>query len=269
MDVFGSLSTDRRACGMNEPSCSSSSRQTGSPRVADAQRAGPRELPGEVSRSPPERAPIRAPADSAVDAPAPSRPRPRIVGIRGVARVRAHGNFRRFGRTTRRYYALLAWFAAGLAAVPLVDNLGLVWVGIEATTIVSALLVGFGRSPQAIEAAWKYLILGSIGIGFALLGTLLVYASSVGVGDERRPCPVRGSAVRPGVRGWSSSRCGLRDQGRSSFHTWRLRPQPGAQPDSAMLSGAALPYRSRLARFHSVAVGALPAFVGAARRIGL
>ena len=83
-----------------------------------------------------------------------------------------------------RYYALLLWFAAGLAAVPLLDNLGLLWVGIEATTIVSALLVGFARTPEAIEAAWKYLILGSIGIGFALLGTLFLYASSVGVLGE-------------------------------------------------------------------------------------
>lgn len=64
-----------------------------------------------------------------------------------------------------RYYALLAWFAAGLAAIPLLDNLGLIWVAIEATTIVSALLVGFARTPAAIEAAWKYLILGSIGSG--------------------------------------------------------------------------------------------------------
>jgi hydrogenase-4 component F len=60
---------------------------------------------------------------------------------------------------------------ASLAAVPLLDNLGLLWVAIEATTIVSALLVGITRTPDAIEAAWKYLILGTVGVGFALLGT--------------------------------------------------------------------------------------------------
>ena len=99
-----------------------------------------------------------------------------------VAHELSSGSFR--PRDPGRYYALLAWFAAGLAAIPLLDSLGLVWVGIEATTIVSALLVGFTRTPQAIEAAWKYLILGSIGIGFALLGTILLYASSVGVLGE-------------------------------------------------------------------------------------
>ena len=82
------------------------------------------------------------------------------------------------------YYALLLWFVATLIAVPLVDNLGLLWVAIEATTIVSALLVGINRSPDAIEAAWKYLILGTIGVGFALLATLLAYASSVRVLGE-------------------------------------------------------------------------------------
>ena len=82
-------------------------------------------------------------------------------------------------RDRSRYWALLLWFVGGLIVVPLLDNLGLVWVAIEATTIVSALLVGFARTPAAIEAAWKYLILGSVGIGFALLGTLLAYASSV------------------------------------------------------------------------------------------
>ena len=56
-------------------------------------------------------------------------------------------------------------FVAGLAAVPMVDNLGLVWVFIEATTVVSALLVGINRTPEALEAAWKYLILGTVGVG--------------------------------------------------------------------------------------------------------
>ena len=49
---------------------------------------------------------------------------------------------------------------------------------------MSALLVGMNRTPDAIEAAWKYLILGTIGVGFALLATLLAYASSVHVMGE-------------------------------------------------------------------------------------
>jgi hydrogenase-4 component F len=94
----------------------------------------------------------------------------------------AHGELQ--PRDEGHYYALLLWFLATLVAVPLVDNLGLLWVAIEATTIVSALLVGINRSPEAIEAAWKYLILGTVGVGFALLATVFAYASSVHVLGE-------------------------------------------------------------------------------------
>jgi hydrogenase-4 component F len=94
----------------------------------------------------------------------------------------AHGELQ--PRVEGHYYALLLWFLATLVAVPLVDNLGLLWVAIEATTIVSALLVGINRSPEAIEAAWKYLILGTVGVGFALLATVFAYASSVHVLGE-------------------------------------------------------------------------------------
>jgi hydrogenase-4 component F len=176
-----------------------------------------------------------------------------------------------------RYYALLVWFAAGLAAVPLLDNLGLVWVGIEATTIVSALLVGFSRTPQAIEAAWKYLILGSIGIGFALLGTLLVYASSVGVLGEGvlgethdalawtrlvsiapalDPAFVRLAFIFA-LAGYGTK------AGLAPFHTWLPDAHSQApSPISAMLSGAALAVSLyALARFHLIATGTLgPAF---------
>jgi hydrogenase-4 component F len=171
-----------------------------------------------------------------------------------------------------RYYALLGWFAAGLAAVPLLDNLGLVWVGIEATTIVSALLVGSSRTPQAIEAAWKYLILGSIGIGFALLGTLLVYASSVGVLGETSDALAwtRLVAIAPrldpafvrlafifALAGYGTK------AGLAPFHTWLPDAHSQApSPISALLSGAALAVSLyALARFHLVAVGSLgPAF---------
>ena len=178
---------------------------------------------------------------------------------------------------TGRYYALLLWFVAGLAAVPLVDNLGIVWVGIEASTIVSALLVGFSRTPQAIEAAWKYLILGSIGIGFALLGTLLVYASSVGVLGEGvlgethdalawtrlvsiapalDPAFVRLAFIFA-LAGYGTK------AGLAPFHTWLPDAHSQApSPISAMLSGGALAVSLyALARFHLIAVGTLgPAF---------
>jgi len=167
-----------------------------------------------------------------------------------------------------RYYALLLWFVAGLAVVPLLDNLGLVWVGIEATTIVSALLVGFARTPDAIEAAWKYLILGSIGIGFALLGTLLVYASSVGVLGETSDALdwTRLTEIAPrldpglvrlafvfALAGYGTK------AGLVPFHTWLPDAHSQApSPISALLSGAGLAVALyALARFHLVTVAAL------------
>lgn len=66
-----------------------------------------------------------------------------------------------------------------------VNNLGLLWVAIEATTIVSALLVGFYRTKAALEAAWKYLVLCTVGITFALFGVLLTYYASLhALGEE-------------------------------------------------------------------------------------
>ena len=64
------------------------------------------------------------------------------------------------------------------AAIPLVGNLGGAWLLVEATTAASALLVGFGGKPRALEAAWKYLILTSLGLGVALLGIVMLAAGS-------------------------------------------------------------------------------------------
>jgi hydrogenase-4 component F len=76
----------------------------------------------------------------------------------------------------RTYYLVLYAFWAILAAVPLAGNLGAAWILVEATTATSALLVGFSGKPRALEAAWKYLILTSLGLGIALLGIVLLAA---------------------------------------------------------------------------------------------
>lgn len=172
------------------------------------------------------------------------------------------------GGDVGRYYALMLWFVAGLAAVPLLDNLGLVWVAIEATTIVSALLVGFARTPAAIEAAWKYLILGSIGIGFALLGTLLLYASSVGVLGETSDALAwtRLTEIAPHLDPGLARMAFLfalagygTKAGLVPFHTWLPDAHSEApSPVSALLSGASLAVALyALARFHLVVAGAL------------
>lgn len=79
----------------------------------------------------------------------------------------------------------LGWYYLGYHAflwtmlvTSVVNNVGLLWVAIEATTLVSALLVGFYRTRAALEAAWKYLVLCTVGITFALFGVLLTYYAS-------------------------------------------------------------------------------------------
>ncbi len=67
-------------------------------------------------------------------------------------------------------------FSMNLALI--VNNIGLMWVAIEFATLTTVLMVGIYRTPEAIEAAWKYFILGSVGIALALFGTILVYMAA-------------------------------------------------------------------------------------------
>jgi hydrogenase-4 component F len=76
-------------------------------------------------------------------------------------------------------------FAMNLAL--LANNIGLMWVAIELATLTTVLMVGVYRTPEALEAAWKYFILGSVGIALALFGTILVYMAArpvVGEGPD-------------------------------------------------------------------------------------
>lgn len=87
----------------------------------------------------------------------------------------------------RRYYALFHLFVFTMLLVAVANNLALMWMAIEATTIVSALLIGIGfyKRELAIEAAWKYIILCTVGITFALLGIFITYyASTAVIGNE-------------------------------------------------------------------------------------
>ena len=76
-------------------------------------------------------------------------------------------------------------FAMNLAL--LANNIGLMWVAIELATLTTVLMVGIYRTHEALEAAWKYFILGSVGIALALFGTILVYMAArpvIGEGTE-------------------------------------------------------------------------------------
>ena len=78
------------------------------------------------------------------------------------------------------YDALIALFLAAMSLAVLADSIGLMWAAVEATTIATAFLVGHHRTRRSLEAAWKYVILGSVGVAIALLGIVLIYAASVG-----------------------------------------------------------------------------------------
>ncbi|MFA6709726.1 MAG: hydrogenase 4 subunit F [Candidatus Methanomethylophilaceae archaeon] len=95
---------------------------------------------------------------------------------------------RREGSLTAKYehyyYFLLNLFIAVMLSACVVNSMGLLWIIIEGTTLVSAFLVGFYNNEHSTEAAWKYLIICSVGITLALVGISLVYASSIGVITE-------------------------------------------------------------------------------------
>ena len=105
-----------------------------------------------------------------------------VIGVVGLASALtspaylggAHTELVRRDRGPRLYYATLLAFWAVLVAVPLAGNLGIAWLLIEATTAASALLVGFSGRAPALEAGWKYLVLTTLGLGFALLGIVLI-----------------------------------------------------------------------------------------------
>ena len=73
------------------------------------------------------------------------------------------------------YYLLFNLFTFSMYLVTLVNNLGFVWIAVEMTTLASAFLVGFYNNKHSVEAAWKYIIICSVGITLALLGTIFFY----------------------------------------------------------------------------------------------
>jgi hydrogenase-4 component F len=84
----------------------------------------------------------------------------------------------------RFYHAMyqVLMFAMNLAL--LANNIGLMWVAIELATLTTVVMVGIYRTHEALEAAWKYFILGSVGIALALFGTILVYMAALPVVGE-------------------------------------------------------------------------------------
>ena len=177
-----------------------------------------------------------------------------VIGIVGLASALASPAFLAtttsglFGSVhgTRAYYAGLAAFSAVLVAVPLAGNLGAAWLLVEATTAASAILVGFSGKPRALEAGWKYLLLTSLGLGFSLLGIVLLASATPGGG------------ARPAVVALARGRRACRDTtlvafllivvglaakiGWAPVHNWLPDAHSEAPPPvSALLSAACCP----------------------------
>ena len=84
----------------------------------------------------------------------------------------------------RFYHAMYQMLMFGMNLALLANNIGLMWVAVELATLTTVVMVGIYRTPAALEAAWKYFLLGSVGIALALFGTILVYLAARAVVGE-------------------------------------------------------------------------------------
>ena len=149
-------------------------------------------------------------------------------------------------RQQHTYFAVLYAFWAVLLAVPLVGNLGAAWLLIEATTAASALLVGFSGKARSLEAAWKYLILTSLGLGVALLGIVALVAGIPGGGIGAlswRALSTYSSGHQSALVAYVLLLAGLAAKiGWAPVHNWLPDAHSEAPPPvSALLSAALLP----------------------------
>ncbi len=148
------------------------------------------------------------------------------------------------------YYSAFFGFWAALIALPLVDNLALAWLLIEATTAASALLVAFSGSRSALEAGWKYVVLTTLGLAVALLGIVVLFAaadgSSAGLDRLDWAALEDGAATLPAqatLAAFVLIVAGLAGKiGWAPVHNWLPDAHSEAPPPvSAMLSAALLP----------------------------
>lgn len=157
--------------------------------------------------------------------------------------------FFRPGRAHAWYYLGLYLFWALLLAIPIVGNLGVAWLLVEATTAASALLVAHSGKASALEAGWKYLVLTTVGLTVALLGIVMLFVASSHGGDfasldwDRIPGLVNGIPHGTAVVAFVLILVGLAAKiGWAPVHNWLPDAHSEAPPPvSAMLSAALLP----------------------------
>jgi len=89
------------------------------------------------------------------------------------------GHFTR--KQARLFSGLWCEAFAAMTLVLLSNNLGVMWVGVEATTLITAFLICIHVTRESLEAMWKYIVICSVGVAFAFMGTLLAAASAQGI----------------------------------------------------------------------------------------
>jgi hydrogenase-4 component F len=150
----------------------------------------------------------------------------------------------------RAYHALYQALNAAMLLALVANNVGLIWVAIEAATLTTVVMVSLSRTREAIEAAWKYFILASVGIALALFGTVLTYLAAqpvIGGGLEA----MAWTALRAHAAGFSPAVLNLAfvfllvgygtKVGLAPVHAWLPDAHAeGPTPMSAVLSGLLL-----------------------------
>jgi hydrogenase-4 component F len=151
----------------------------------------------------------------------------------------------------RRYYALAALFVFSMLTAVVADNLGVLWIALEATTLATTFLVAFYVRPSSLEAAWKYLVLCSTGIALGLVSVLVVYTAATSAGaasgfDALRISTLLQtlSALSPAMMkvAFAFALVGYGTKiGLAPMHTWLPDAHSSAPaPISALLSGVLL-----------------------------
>ena len=161
---------------------------------------------------------------------------------------RQHGHTDSSG--ARLYGVLTPAFVAAMVLAVCANNIGVVWVAIEATTVITAFLVGHRRTKTALEATWKYVVICSVGIAVAFLGTVLLYfaAQHAGAPDAQAlnldVLAAYAARLDPGVARLAGGLLLIgygAKAGLVPFHTWLADAHSQAPaPVSALMSGVLL-----------------------------
>lgn len=170
-------------------------------------------------------------------------------------------------RYSRLLLAGLNLFAWSMLLAPMVHTLALLWIAVEITTVVSALLVAIDDTDWATEAAWKYIVIASTGLGIALLATIFMYyagAQVLGSTYDLDLAPLLAHAGQlphtPVLLAFCLAVLGFGTKvGLVPMHTWLPDAHAEAPaPVSALLSGSLLAVSFyAVLRFYQVAVGTL------------